>query len=589
MTGTALVRETPALLEPLRGVESRLSAIGRAELGSILAPVVERLQEPLDRTELHGVAMPALSFCKRLYTNARSGEALILARAVLMQARFAQDPILERLASTVCGLLAADTGDVVEAVEHNVNALRLVGDDPIEASGIWNNLGLAMSIAGNHEMSTRCYQRSIGLLQDCQAPVFARYAAQMNLAKNQLETGAFAEGLAFAQQAYAGETIAFRERDLTGVLRLRRDLVRLLVALGRVSEAEPYVREAAAMADEIATPRALIAAATARAAYEVAAGQTDIALTRLEDALTLARQIPASLRDTLACVVRAEEEAGNSERALLHLGELSDLVYRSAIESARKHVELAALAAHTSCEPDVMAQQAKARLISKLRPPGQPEEWEALDRLAVTAVMRTDKTGWHGKRVGALSKALAIASGIDPLQSLEIGFAAEIHDIGMLSVPEEILAKKGPRNDAESAIVRRHIEAASEMLRDDRQPRIFLAREIARYHHARWDGDGYPERVGGRFIPQAARICAIADAYDEMVSGLDGQEARSMDDALAELRREAGRRFDPELVACFDGMVRAESEDLGVDLASASGMEGFQELVNALQEDRGFV
>ncbi len=121
----------------------------------------------------------------------------------------------------------------------------------------------------------------------------------------------------------------------------------------------------------------------------------------------------------------------------------------------------------------------------------------------------------------------------------------------MLSVPEEILVKKGPLNEAESAIVRRHIEAAAEILRDDRHPRIFLAREIARYHHAHWDGLGYPERVGGRFIPQAARICAIADAYDEMVSGLGGRPARSMDEALAALRSEAGRRFDPELVGAF--------------------------------------
>jgi putative two-component system response regulator len=142
-------------------------------------------------------------------------------------------------------------------------------------------------------------------------------------------------------------------------------------------------------------------------------------------------------------------------------------------------------------------------------------------------------------------------------------------------------------SEAEAHIVRRHVDAAAEMLRDD-HPRIFLAREIARYHHARWDGEGYPERVGGRFIPRAARICAIADAYDEMVSGI-GCAPKSLDEALGELQRDAGSRFDPELVACFDRMVREESEDLGVDLASTAGMEGFQELVNALQEDRGFV
>jgi putative two-component system response regulator len=203
--------------------------------------------------------------------------------------------------------------------------------------------------------------------------------------------------------------------------------------------------------------------------------------------------------------------------------------------------------------------------------------------------MRTDPTGWHGKRVGALSKALAMASGVDPLKALEIGFAAELHDIGMLSVPEELMAKRASLCEREQAIMRRHIDAGVEILSDDRHPRVFLAREIVRYHHAHWDGSGYPERVGGKFIPFAARVCAIADEYDGMVSGVDSRPSQTMEQALAELAREAGRKFDPELVARFDRLVRAESEDLGVDLASASGMEGFQELVNALQEDRGFV
>ncbi|HET9470749.1 MAG TPA: HD domain-containing phosphohydrolase, partial [Usitatibacter sp.] len=189
----------------------------------------------------------------------------------------------------------------------------------------------------------------------------------------------------------------------------------------------------------------------------------------------------------------------------------------------------------------------------------------------------------------ALSKALAAAAGVDPLQALEIGLAAEVHDIGLLSVPEEILAKRTPLSDGERAAVRRHVDAGAEILCDDRHPRVFLAREIAHYHHARWDAAGYPERVGGKFIPLPARICAVADAYDAMVSGIGGRERLTMDGALAELRRHAGTQFDPELVAVFDQLIRTESQDLGMDLASDAGMDGLQELLNSLQEDRGFV
>jgi putative two-component system response regulator len=203
--------------------------------------------------------------------------------------------------------------------------------------------------------------------------------------------------------------------------------------------------------------------------------------------------------------------------------------------------------------------------------------------------LRRDPTGWHGKRVGALVKALAVAMGVDPLPAMEMGLAAELHDVGLLSVPEAILRKDDGLNEAERAIVRRHVDAGSEMLRDDRHPRILLAREIAKYHHARWDGEGYPERVAGKRIPFAARACAVADAYDAMVCGLGAGPPRSMNEALEELGREAGRQFDPEMVSCFDQLIRTETEDLGMDLESNSGLEGFQSLIAALSEDRGFV
>src|SRR5258708_21967309 len=128
--------------------------------------------------------------------------------------------------------------------------------------------------------------------------------------------------------------------------------------------------------------------------------------------------------------------------------------------------------------------------------------------------MRMDETGRHGKRVGALVKSLAMASGCEPLQALEMGLAAELHDIGMMSVPEGILKKRALLNEAERAIVMRHVEAGSEILGDDQHPRVFLARQIVRYHHARWDGTGQPQRVAGPRIPPRARARALAPAHD---------------------------------------------------------------------------
>jgi putative two-component system response regulator len=212
-----------------------------------------------------------------------------------------------------------------------------------------------------------------------------------------------------------------------------------------------------------------------------------------------------------------------------------------------------------------------------------------LRRLGASAVLRMDDSGFHGVRVNALVRALALKSGCLPLQAAELGLAAELHDIGMGSVPEAILGKQGPLNDSERAVVRKHHEGGAAMLLDDPHPRMMLARDVAQFHHARWDGAGYPTRVAGTAIPLGARLCAVADAYDMMVCGFGGRTPRTMEAALFELKREAGGQFDPQLVSCFDALVKGELEALGFDLSAGAGMETFRELILSLKEDRGFV
>lgn len=581
----------PALADLLPALEARAHGLDRRELAEAMAPLVSRLQSPIPGDQRAQAAEAVMGFCRRLFAGARSGEALPLAKALLAQAVLAGDAVLERRAAGVCGLLAADSADVVSAIGYQVRALQLAEAErkPVDQGTIWNNIGLAFTVAGNTELAVRCFRRAFAAVEGVAGPVHVRCTACSNLAGGLYHLGDIEGGLRYGLLGLRETLPEWVEKDPHAAILLRRNLVRLLIAAGEVPRAREHVDEVAVLAARTTSPRALIAAATTRATYELATGSTDIALTRLEEALARARSVPAALRDTLGCLVRAEEAAGRPERALVRLQELSDHFYRLAVDRARDHVELSGLVDGPGLVSDPQVEQARARLVSNLPAPGEPEEWKAYQRLGVAAVLRMDNTGWHGIRVGALTKALALASGLPPLQALETGLAAELHDIGLSSVPEAILAKRGELNAAERSLVERHPQAGADILSDDGHPRLLLAREIARYHHARYDGAGYPERVGGRFIPLGARLCAVADAYDAMVCGLENRLPMSMSAALGELRREAGGQFDPELVDRFDAMIRGETADLGVDPARVAGLEDFQELVVNLQDDRGFI
>ena len=532
----------------------------------------------------------ALARCRALYAQGKSDEAIPLARAALAQAREQGEPEGIHQALNACGILYADTFDVVGGIEFLLEALRL-GERAaslLDVSRAWNNIGLAMDIAGSSAMAARAYGRAIEALESAKDQHGRQYAAYTNCARCLYEMAAYEEGLRYALRALDRLTPELMEQDRHGAILALRNVVHLMVATGRSHEAAPHVEELSRLASLADSPRAFIAAATARAAYELATGRRDVALTRLDQALVKARETPTALRDALVCMVRAEELVGSPERALARLDELSRHVYKVAIERARRIVELAGFDGELSFAEHSLL-QTRARLESHLERPQAPGGWDALRRLAMSAAMRLDNTGMHGTRVGALTKALALACGEPALRAVEIGLAAELHDIGMLSVPEAILAKRGAIRECELEAYYRHTVAGADILRDEGHSRFLVARDVAMYHHAWWDGTGHPAKVGGEFIPLAARMCAVADTYDELVCGFHGGSGLSMRDALDALRTLAGTQLDPELVERFVAVVLDETASCGVDPALCSSLEGFQELIDTLEQDRGYV
>lgn len=180
--------------------------------------------------------------------------------------------------------------------------------------------------------------------------------------------------------------------------------------------------------------------------------------------------------------------------------------------------------------------------------------------LARGAEAKDTDTGEHVLRVQLIAESLATATGASPYDAEQLGWAAMLHDIGKLHVPDAILLKPGPLSADEWEIVRRHPVWGAEILGTGRD--FELARKIARWHHEDFDGSGYPDRLVGSAIPLEARIVRIADAFDAMTNDRPYRPGMAIDDALEELDRCAGRQFDPDLVRLaierlrYDGLLR---------------------------------
>ena len=155
----------------------------------------------------------------------------------------------------------------------------------------------------------------------------------------------------------------------------------------------------------------------------------------------------------------------------------------------------------------------------------------------------------HSQRVSHLSAEIAEKLGFGPDEVNKIRMAGLVHDIGKIGISEKILNKAGKLNSDEWAMIKKHPEAGWRILSSAKE--FTDLAEYILHHHERWDGNGYPEGLGGEQIPVEARIIAVADAYDAMISIRAYRAALPPEDAAAELRRSAGSQFDPMIVEVF--------------------------------------
>ncbi len=182
-------------------------------------------------------------------------------------------------------------------------------------------------------------------------------------------------------------------------------------------------------------------------------------------------------------------------------------------------------------------------------------EQETLRRLAKAGEYRDQDTGEHIERIAELSRRIAETLGQSNSFCDTLEHAAPMHDIGKIGVPDRILQKPGNLNDRERGIMRRHAQIGYEILRDSPSHYLQTGATIAWCHHEKYDGTGYPRQLTRANIPLEARIVALADVFDALLSTRPYKAAWSLDQTVAHIRSQRALHFDPDCVdALLDGV-----------------------------------
>jgi putative two-component system response regulator len=187
---------------------------------------------------------------------------------------------------------------------------------------------------------------------------------------------------------------------------------------------------------------------------------------------------------------------------------------------------------------------------------------QVLARLARAAEYRDDETGEHTRRVGRLSSAIAGELGMNPDEVSLLERVAPLHDLGKIGIPDEILLHPGPLTLEQTMVMRSHTEIGGDLMGGSGIPLLDMAEEIARTHHERWDGTGYPLGLSGENIPISGRIVAVADSFDAVTHRRPYKPAWNPEDGWWEIARKAGADFDPGVIDAFTKVLRATGLNL---------------------------
>jgi putative two-component system response regulator len=565
----------------------------RARLSSLEQSVRRRLERPSDSDEIwfprianaliHSRGIAALDLrCELLlliiqwqYAQRKSLDGIHLAEQAFEFALRANAPALQRKALSNLGMLHIDTKNLSDATICLVQAL-LIADrlgDRIGKCATIANLATARFEAGLLDEAIKLYRYVIELAGTETVLQQIAVEAHHNIALAALILDDLASAREHMESAITA-LITPRTRflmDQRVVMELT--FTKIFVRAGDLPSAKVRAKISQGFALSSGSKLASIQSQLANVLCDAADGDTDIALTRLSSIENQVAPSEPAYRDVLEIELLCNRLAGRqryaryySRRYLSNLAQWQRRTANQQIAVLRKSMSGSGTVSRVDLS--ALPEEVGLRLIESAHSGKRASTYlDQLETLAIVAEMREDVTGEHSFRVGRLAAMLALSIGYSERDAADLEAATRLHDIGKLAIPDAILLKRNKLNAPETEIVRRHTiegcQILSEMLADMQRTKcaarsgpLRLAAEIALHHHEWWDGSGYPRKITAKNIPEAARIAALADAFDELTHARPYKPEMSVEKALARMSELSGRQFDPRLCGKFLNVVR---------------------------------
>jgi len=195
--------------------------------------------------------------------------------------------------------------------------------------------------------------------------------------------------------------------------------------------------------------------------------------------------------------------------------------------------------------------QKKLEEVNSLQKEIEETQKEVVFTMGAIGESRSKETGNHVKRVAQYSKILALYYGLPEQEAEMLKQASPMHDIGKVAIPDAILNKPGPFDEAEREIMNTHAQLGYDMLKMSKRPLLKMAATVAYEHHEKYNGTGYPNQLKGKEIHIYGRITALADVFDALGSNRCYKEAWDNERIFKMFKEERGEHFDPKLIDIF--------------------------------------